>query len=522
MGPRLLRIKSMQIFRKIIITLVLSMSHPLSYAEVDILRLAITTSTENSGLMSILTPVFEDKHKVKVNVITTGSGQALRLGEEGDVDVLLAHAPEDEKQFIKSNYGLKRYPVMHNDFILLGPKNDPANIKKTSSILEAFNNLFINKHKFISRGDDSGTHKKELTLWQKSKLEPIGDWYKEASLSMGAVLLLASEQQAYTLTDRGTYLAFKDKIDLDVLYQGDSILHNPYHVIAVNPERHEHINSVLAEKYITFLTDIEAQKIINDYRLHGEQLFHPVLKTQEPFSVQHQDEKRGSFFIDATISSFKLILNFDKSLFYVVWTSLKVSLIAVLIASLISIPLGVIVALNNFVGKNFLMACLNTLMALPTVVVGLLLYGLLNRQGLLGDMGLLYTPVAMVIGQCALITPVIWNLCIAAVNSADPRLAKTCSSLGASYIQRSFIYMSEVRFALIAAVVAGFGRAIGEVGIAMMLGGNINGYTRTMTTAIALETSKGDFEFALALGFMLLMVAFIVNTVLQQFQLRSK
>ncbi|MCZ6804565.1 MAG: ABC transporter permease [Proteobacteria bacterium] len=222
------------------------------------------------------------------------------------------------------------------------------------------------------------------------------------------------------------------------------------------------------------------------------------------------------------ISSFNLIIGFDKSLFNVVWTSLKVSLTAVFIASLISLPLGVVVALNNFMGKNFLMACLNTLMALPTVVVGLLLYGVLNRQGLLGDMGLLYTPIAMIIGQCVLIVPVIWNLSIVAINSADPRLARTCSSLGANYFQRGVIYMSEVRFALIAAVVTGFGRAIGEVGIAMMLGGNIDGYTRTMTTAIALETSKGDFEFALALGFMLLLVAFIINAVLQQFQLKIK
>lgn len=229
-----------------------------------------------------------------------------------------------------------------------------------------------------------------------------------------------------------------------------------------------------------------------------------------------------NFFLDAAISSFNLIVNFDKPLFHVVWISLKISLVAVLIAMLFSIPLGVVVALNSFTGKNFLMTCLNTLMALPTVVVGLLLYGILNRQGLLGSMGLLYTPVAIIIGQCVLIIPVIWNLSIAAVNGADPRLAATCTSLGANYFQRCVIYMSEVRFALIAAVVTGFGRAIGEVGIAMMLGGNIDGYTRTMTTAIALETSKGDFEFALALGFMLLLVAFILNSMLQRFQLKIK
>lgn len=233
-------------------------------------------------------------------------------------------------------------------------------------------------------------------------------------------------------------------------------------------------------------------------------------------------DANSSFFLDAMLASLKLIINFDKSLFYVVWTSLKISLIAVLFAALMSLPLGVVVALNNFTGKSFLMTCLNTLMALPTVVVGLLLYGILNRQGMLGELGLLYTPVAMIIGQCVLITPIIWNLTITAINSADPRLARTCSSLGASFIQRGMIFVSEVRFAIIAAIVIGFGRAIGEVGVAMMLGGNIDGYTRTMTTAIALETSKGEFEFALALGIMLLLVAFILNAVLQRFQKKIK
>jgi len=252
----------------------------------------------------------------------------------------------------------------------------------------------------------------------------------------------------------------------------------------------------------------------NDFNLAG------LPDNTETLKATNDDSR--SFFLDATISSINLIVNFDRSLFYVVWTSLMISLIAVVIATLISLPLGVVVALNSFKGKTFLMTCLNTLMALPTVVVGLLLYGILNRQGLLGNMGLLYTPTAIIIGQCVLIFPIIWNLSISAVNSADPRLDRTCSALGASYFQRGIIYMSEVRFALIAAVVTGFGRAIGEVGIAMMLGGNIDGYTRTMTTAIALETSKGDFEFALALGFMLLLVAFIINTVLQQFQLKIK
>jgi ABC-type tungstate transport system permease subunit/ABC-type tungstate transport system substrate-binding protein len=512
----------MQIFQKLYITIFLWFLFSIVNAETETLRLAITTTTENSGLISVINPVFENEQNVKIKVITVGSGQALRLGEQGDVDVLLTHAPEDEKQFVKSGYGIERYPVMHNDFILVGPKNDPANIKSSNSISEAFNNLLLSRNKFISRGDDSGTHKKELSIWKHSKLLPEGDWYVQSGTGMGSVLLLANEQQAYTLTDRGTYLAFKERINLDIHYQGDSFLHNPYHIIAINSQKHGHVNNVLAEKYIAFITGEKAQKIINDYKLHEQQLFYAESLAVEVVVNKKSSKERKSFFMDAIVSSFNLIINFDKSLFYVVWTSLKVSLLAVLIAIIFSLPLGVVVALNNFKGKNFLLACLNTLMALPTVVVGLLLYGVLNRQGLLGDLGLLYTPTAMVIGQCVLIIPIIWNLCIAAVKSADPRLAKTCSSLGANYFQRSLIYMSEVRFALIAAVVTGFGRAIGEVGIAMMLGGNIDGYTRTMTTAIALETSKGEFEFALALGFMLLLVAFIINAVLQQFQSKIK
>lgn len=514
----------MQIFLKLNITLILCSLFSLVNAETDTLRLAITTTTENSGLIHVLNPVFEQEHNVKINTITVGSGQALRLGEQGDVDVLLTHAPEDEKQFVKSGYGLERHPVMHNDFILVGPANDPANTQNAQSIFEAFNNIYLTENQFISRSDDSGTYKKELELWRDNDLSSDPGWYVRAGVGMGAVLLLANEQQAYTLTDRGTYLAFKDKLNLAIQYQGDSILYNPYHVIVVNPERHPHINDALAQKYVSFLTSEKAQKIINDYKLSGEQLFFSETETDKTVTTTQTESENGdrSFFLDATISSLNLILGFDKSLFYVVWTSLFVSLIAVLIATLIGIPLGIVVALNNFKGKSLLMTCLNTLMALPTVVVGLLLYGVLNRQGILGDMGLLYTTIAIIIGQCVLIVPVIWNLSISAINGADPRLAVTCSALGASYVQRCFIYMSEVRFALIAAVVTGFGRAIGEVGIAMMLGGNIDGYTRTMTTAIALETSKGDFEFALALGFMLLLVAFIINIVLQQFQSKIK
>lgn len=201
-----------------------------------------------------------------------------------------------------------------------------------------------------------------------------------------------------------------------------------------------------------------------------------------------------------------------------VWTSVHISIVAVVVAAIIAIPLGLIVAINDFPGKGLLLQSLNTLMALPTVVVGLLLYGLMSRRGLLGDLGLLYTPTAVIIGECLLIIPIIWNLSITATQSADSRLVTTCQSLGANRRQQAVIFLSELRFGFMAAVVVAFGRAIGEVGIAMMLGGNIQGFTRTMTTAIALETSKGEFELALALGILLLLVAFVVNGCFQLLQ----
>ena len=241
-----------------------------------------------------------------------------------------------------------------------------------------------------------------------------------------------------------------------------------------------------------------------------EAIVFPVTPVSEPTS--------NGFFFDALISSFHLIINFDTSLLNVVITSMKVSLSAVLISSLIAVPLGIIIALNKFIGKKILIIFLNTLMALPTVVIGLILYGVLNRQGLFGNANLLYTQTAIIIGLCILIIPIILNLSISAIYRSDPKLAERCELLGATQIQKIFIYINEVRFSLMTAIITGYGRAIGEIGIAMMVGGNIEGFTRTMTTAIALETSKGSFELALSIGILLLMITLLINILLHYFQ----
>lgn len=239
------------------------------------LRLATTTSTENSGLLAVLHPPFEKQNNIKVDVIAVGTGKALKLGENGDVDVVMVHAPEAELKFVNSGFGLERLSVMHNDFVLIGPEADPAGLRKAASLSDTMTRIADSGTGFISRGDDSGTHKKELTLWQLAGLVPQGNWYLSVGQGMGAVLQIADDKQAYTLTDRGTYLAYKDKIKLDILYEGSTELLNPYHVILVNSEKHPHVKVELAEKYVAFIRGVEGQKIISLFKKSGEQLFFP-------------------------------------------------------------------------------------------------------------------------------------------------------------------------------------------------------------------------------------------------------
>ena len=227
------------------------------------------------------------------------------------------------------------------------------------------------------------------------------------------------------------------------------------------------------------------------------------------------------YFIDSFYAALKLIVTFDPEIYFVVWTSLKVSVLAAFCAAVVGVPAGIVIALNDFRGKQGVLLILNTLMALPTVVVGLIFYGLISRRGVLGDCDLLFSPAGISLGLFALAVPIVVNLTIAAIQGLDSRLFLTCRSLGATHGQQAWMILKEARFAVTAGVVMAFGRVVSEVGIAMMLGGNIRGYTRTMTTAIALETSKGEFELGLALGLVLLTVAFAVNGALFVLQRRS-
>ncbi|RME32868.1 MAG: tungsten ABC transporter substrate-binding protein [Gammaproteobacteria bacterium] len=239
------------------------------------LRLATTTSTLNSGLLDRLNPVFEKQCGCHVDVIAVGTGKALRLGANGDVDVVLVHAPEAEERYLAEGAFVDRRPVMHNDFVIVGPKSDPARLRQQKSAAAALKRLAAVRNAFISRGDDSGTNKKEIALWRQIGINPSGRWYLSVGQGMGATLQIASEKQGYTLTDRGTWLAMKDRLDLEIAFEGDPLLYNPYHVMMVNPQRYPDVQVDLARAYIDFLTGPEGQRIIAEYRLHGEQLFHP-------------------------------------------------------------------------------------------------------------------------------------------------------------------------------------------------------------------------------------------------------
>ena len=246
----------------------------------SMLRLATTTSTVNSGLMDFLLPEFTKETAIEVQIIAVGTGKALRLGREGDVDILLVHARNDEQAFIDAGFGVERFDVMYNDFVLVGPLDDSAQISGSQSITEVLEKIRDTKSPFISRGDDSGTHKKELSLWQKTGFPPQGDWYKSVGQGMGKVIQIANELGAYTMTDRGTWLAYQARSNLALLYQGDPHLFNPYGIMAVNPMRQTHVNFKGAEKLISWITSNYGQRLIGEFTVEGEQLFVPNASPQ--------------------------------------------------------------------------------------------------------------------------------------------------------------------------------------------------------------------------------------------------
>lgn len=242
------------------------------------LLLATTTSTRDSGLLDALLPDFEKEYGVFVDVVAVGTGQALKLGEDGNADVLLVHARALEDDFMAAGHGVRREDVMYNDFVVVGPPSDPAGIGGSTGAAQAFAKIAESQSPFVSRGDDSGTHSKEKSIWKAAEIEPAGDWYISAGQGMGAVLTMADEQQAYTLSDRATYLARTlEGTQLVILTEGDPILFNPYGVIAVNPTKNDQIHNDLANQFIDWLISVPVQEQIGQFGVaeFGAPLFTP-------------------------------------------------------------------------------------------------------------------------------------------------------------------------------------------------------------------------------------------------------
>ncbi len=246
--------------------------------EQKVIVVASTTSTQDSGLFGYILPLFQAKTGIAVRVVAQGSGQALDTGRRGDADVVFVHAKSAEEKFLREGFGVRRYPVMYNDFVLVGPQSDPAAVRGSHDVLAAFAAIRRKHATFISRGDRSGTHLAELELWHLAGIDSPaseGSWYKEVGQGMGAALNMASAADAYVLSDRGTWLAFKNKSNLSVAVEGDEHLFNQYGVMLVNPQKHPTVKKDLGQRFIDWLVSPEGQHAIGSYRINGAQLFYP-------------------------------------------------------------------------------------------------------------------------------------------------------------------------------------------------------------------------------------------------------
>lgn len=260
---------------RIAVALLLSLP---AYGQDKFITVSSTTSTEQSGLFKHLLPVFENKTGIKVRVVAVGTGQALDIGRRGDADVVFVHAKPLEEKFLAEGHGVKRYDVMYNDFVLIGPRSDPARVAGTKDIVAAFQKIRKTQSAFVSRGDKSGTHFAELELWKAAGIDIAKDkgaWYRDTGQGMGPALNSASAMNAYILSDRGTWLSFKNRGDLTIVVEGDKRLFNQYGVMLVNPAKHPNVKKEMGQAFVDWVISPEGQKAIADYKIDGEQLFFP-------------------------------------------------------------------------------------------------------------------------------------------------------------------------------------------------------------------------------------------------------
>jgi tungstate transport system substrate-binding protein len=253
----------------------LAMLAALPVAAQQFITVASTTSTENSGLFGHILPIFQAETGIEVRVIAQGTGQALETGRRGDADVVLVHARAQEEQFVAEGWGVERFDVMYNDFVIVGPAEDPAGAKAATGAAEAMAKIAASGASFASRGDDSGTHTAEKNLWKATGIEPAGEWYLSTGSGMGATLNTAAQVPAYALTDRGTWLSFQNRGPLEIVFEGDPVLFNPYGIILVNPEKHPSVKAAEGQAFIDWIVSDAGRAAIASFKVGGEQLFFP-------------------------------------------------------------------------------------------------------------------------------------------------------------------------------------------------------------------------------------------------------
>ena len=487
--------------------------------EPQVVHVGSTTSLYDSGLLDTLVALFEAKNPdLQVRAVAVGTGQALELGRRGDVDIVLVHAPAAEREFVAAGHGRGRVTFMQNDFVVAGPANDPARVKDLEGEdpgPAAFARIAAQEAPFVSRGDDSGTHKRELEMWASAGVAPGGDWYDETGQGMGNTLVVASERQAYTLTDRATLTVLGTSVDLVALVAGGPSMENLYTVMIATAGA----NPAGAVRFWRWFLGDEARQVIAGFGADrfGAPLFHPL-----EYDVPEEDPVQGG--AAAALNPFQrawiLLLSGDEYLWEVIGRSLAISGAALLLAVIIGLPIGIGLGLSKLRLRLPVVALVNTGLAFPPVVVGLVVYLLLSRRGPLGPLELLYTPAAVILAQVILAGPYIVAVTLAALDGVPADVRTQARGLGASRWQAMMLHLRESRASLVAAVAAGFGAVISEVGAVMIVGGNLLGETRVMTSAIVLETRRGNFGVAVALGIVLLVIALIVNLLLTLLHVR--
>ena len=469
------------------------------------LILATTTSAQDSGILDSLVPAFQAASGIRVKVIAVGTGAALDLARRGDADAVLVHAPTQEAPLVASGDLIEGRRVMHNDFLIVGPAADPARAAAAGGLDGALRRIAA-RGPFVSRGDGSGTETRELELWRAVGIAPDAVRGREQTgQGMGATLLVADAHDAYTLTDRGTWLAFRPRLRLAPLVEHDPRLVNVYQAYVVNPARHPGVRGDDAGAFVRFLVSPAAQTLIGRFgrARFGQALFTPDVLGNTVTAVTPHAQP------DAAAEARGIVLR-----------TLAISGLATLAAMLVGVPLGYALAGSRFRGRTLVVAAVNTGMGLPPVVVGLIVWLVLARSGVLGTWDLIYTRQAMVLAQFIIATPVVIGVTSAAIQALPPELPDLLTTLGAGRIRRVWLISREVRLGLLAAVMAAFGAVVSEVGASMIVGGNLRGDTRVLTTAIVTTTGRGEIGAALGLGVVLLGLTFLVNAVLTVAQQR--